>query len=67
MGANLSELVDQIKLLLEHLIAIMCIIPLSIEIAVSVSEDKAVTRAGHAYLDFNSGNNAEELDFLFLN
>ena len=33
----------------------MCIIPLSMETAVSNLEDKAVTRAGQAISDFNSG------------
>ena len=37
----------------------MCIIPLSIDIALSSLDDKAVISAGQASLDFSSGNNAE--------
>ena len=36
----------------------MCIIPLSIETAVSSLEDSAVTKAGQAKFEFSSGNNA---------
>ena len=38
---------------------IICIIPLSIDTAISILEDKAVTKAGHANSEFNSGNIAD--------
>ena len=34
----------------------MCIIPLSIDTAIFNLDDNAVTKAGHANLEFNSGN-----------
>ena len=41
----------------------MCIIPLSIETAISNLVDKAVTKAGQDKFEFNLGNMLKELDF----
>ena len=59
-GANLSEFVGLNKVIIGVLDkAIMCITPLSIVIALSNREDKAVTNAGQENLEFNSGNIAD--------
>ncbi len=56
MGANFSELVGPNKTTIGTLDkAIICITPLSIDIAHSNRDDKAVTKAGLEKLDFSSG------------
>ena len=63
-GANFSELVGPNKIIIGIFAkAIICIIPLSIDTAVSSLEDKAVTKAGHANSELNSGILQKELDF----
>ena len=57
LGANFSEFVGPNKATVGVLARpIICIIPLSIDIAFSSLEAKAVTRAGEANLDSCSGN-----------
>ena len=56
-GANFSELVGPNKTIIGILAKdIMCIIPLSIDTAELSLEAKAVTKAGQASFEFNSGN-----------
>ena len=67
LGANFSELVGPNRTIIGTLaILIICIIPLSIDIAFSSLEDKAVTRAGPDNLDSCSGNNAWGISNLIL-
>ena len=55
-GANFFELVGPNKTIMGILAkAIICIIPLSIETAVFNLEARAVTKAGQANLELNSG------------
>ena len=64
-GANFFELVGPNKTIIGIFDnANICIIPLSIDTAVFNLEAKAVTRAGHANLEFNSGNIAAGTWFL---
>ena len=59
-GANFFELVGPNKTIIGIFAnAIICIIPLSIETPVSNLDDRAVTKAGQANLEFNSGKTAE--------
>ena len=59
LGANLLVLVGPNKTIIRVLDKlIMCIIPLSIVIAVSSREARAVTKAGQERFVFNSGNKA---------
>ena len=56
LGANLSELVGPNKTIIGIFAKpIMCIIPLSIDIAVSSLDARAVTKAGQESFEFNSG------------
>ena len=59
-GANLLESVGPNRTIIGTFAKdIMCIIPLSIDTAISNLDDSAVTRAGQANLEFNSGNIAD--------
>ena len=56
-GANFSEFVGPNNTIMGIFAKlIMCIIPLSIDTAIFNLDDNAVTKAGHANLEFNSGN-----------
>ena len=59
-GANFSELVGPNKIIIGIFAkAIICIIPLSIDTAVFNLVANAVTNAGQANLEFNSGKIAD--------
>ena len=67
MGANLFEFVGPNKTIIGMLAKlIMCIIPLSIDIALSSLVDKAVTKGGPDKDDTLSGNIALLIFFLIL-
>ena len=66
-GANFFELVGPNRTIIGIFeSAIICIIPLSIDIAFSSLVDKAVTRAGDDIFDLSSGNKAVEISDLIL-
>jgi len=66
-GANFSELVGPKRSIIGTFDKlIICITPLSIDIAFSSLEDKAVTKAGLDKLDSCSGNSASGISNLIL-